>query len=272
MAWPGKQLPVALGAVSGDVGCAGRFSTSLETNGGGGRVAYETEQGFTPLSGAAQQGFTFLPRAAQQGFTLIELLVALMIFAMLTGAGVLLLGNSVSAQAQVKARLDDMVAVQRAAGALSADLGQAVPRITRTEAGTLAPAFWSHRDGEAQPVLQFVRGGWDNLGNLPRPSVQKVEYWVRQGRLERRTYAQLDGAAGEEPAALLEHVEDVVLRFRDHQGKWREDWTPGQPDLMPRAVEMVVTRTGEPPVTLRFLVAPGPVERLDAAGGEAAGG
>src|SRR3546814_18387283 len=64
---------------------------------------------------------------------------------------------------------------------------QAVPRISRTEAGTLAPAFWSHREGESLPVLQFVRGGWDNLGDLPRPSLQKVEYWVRQGRLERRS-------------------------------------------------------------------------------------
>ena len=213
-----------------------------------------------PEGGRGEQGFTSLRRSAEHGFTLIELLVALMIFAMLAAAGVLLLGNSVSAQAQVKARLDDMAAIQRAAGALSADLVQAVPRISRTEAGTLAPAFWAHRDGEEQPVMQFVRGGWDNLGDLPRPSLQKVEYWVRQGRLERRGYAQIDGAAGDEPAALLDHVEEVTLRFRDVEGKWREDWTPGQPDLMPRAVEMVVKRTGEPPVTLRFLVAPGPRE------------
>jgi general secretion pathway protein J len=205
---------------------------------------------------------------AQAGFTLIELLVALMIFAMLAAAGVLLLGNSVSAQAQVKARLDDMAAVQRAGGALAADLGQAVPRISRTEAGTLAPAFWSHREGEAVPVMQFVRGGWDNLGDLPRPSLQKVEYWVRQGRLERRTYAQVDGAAGDDPATLLDHVDDVALRFRDGQGEWRNEWIPTQPDLMPRAVEMTVTRTGEPPVTLRFLVGPGPAEKL---AGEMAG-
>src|SRR3546814_17519457 len=79
--------------------------------------------------------------------------------------------------------LDDMAAVQRASGALAADLGQAVPRISRTEAGTLATAFWSHREGESLPVLQFVRGGWDNLGDLPRPSLQKVYYWVRRGRL-----------------------------------------------------------------------------------------
>lgn len=206
------------------------------------------------------------PERQEGGFTLIELLVALMIFAMLAAAGVLLLGNSVSAQAQVKARLDDVAAVQRAAGALAADLGQAVPRISRTEAGTLAPAFWSHREGEGAPVLQFVRGGWDNLGDLPRPALQKVEYWVRQGRLERRTYAQIDGAVGDEPAALLEDIEDVSLRFRDAQGEWRAEWTPTQPTLMPRAVEMIMTRTGEPPVTLRFLVGPGPVEKPVAEG------
>lgn len=214
-----------------------------------------------PPYGNVKSGFTSSARSAEYGFTLIELLVALMIFAMLAAAGVLLLGNSVSAQAQVKARLDDMAAIQRSAGALSADLGQAVPRITRTEAGTLAPAFWSHDSGEGQPVLQFVRGGWDNLGDLPRPSLQKIEYWVRQGRLERRTYAQLDGAMGEQPATLLENVEDVALRFRDARGDWRKDWTPAQPDLLPRAVEMTLTRRGEPPIMLRFLVAPGPAER-----------
>lgn len=219
------------------------------------------ENDFMSARRFAQNGFTSSKRSAEHGFTLIELLVALMIFAMLAAAGVLLLGNSVSAQAQVKARLDDMAVIQRAAGALSADLGQAAPRITRTEAGTLAPAFWAHDGGDDLPVLQFVRGGWDNLGDVPRPSLQKVEYWVRQGRLERRTYAQLDGAAGEPPATLVDHVDDVVWRFRDARGQWRKNWTPAQPDLMPRAVEMTLTRSGEPPILLRFLVAPGPAEK-----------
>jgi general secretion pathway protein J len=201
------------------------------------------------------------PSDSESGFTLIELLVALTIFAMLAGAGVLLLGNSVSAQGQVKARLDELAAVQRAGGAMGGDLAQALPRISRTEAGTLAPAFWAHDGGEEAPRLQFVRGGWDNLGDLPRPSLQKIEYWVRQGRLERRSYAQVDGAAGDPPGVLLDRVEAVVLRFRDGEGRWRDDWTPGQPDLMPRAVEMVVTRAGEAAVTLRFMVGPGPAEK-----------
>src|SRR3546814_13222495 len=76
-------------------------------------------------------------RMRRNGFTLIELLVALVILAMLAGAGVLLLGNSVAAQGQVRERLDELASIQRVRGALSADLGQAAPRISRTAAGPL---------------------------------------------------------------------------------------------------------------------------------------
>lgn len=201
--------------------------------------------------------------AHERGFTLIELLVALTIFAMLAAAGVMLLSGSVSAQGAVKLRLDDMAAMQRANAAISADLGQAVPRISRTEAGTLAPAFFARAPsgqsgGDTAPVMQFVRGGWTNLGDAPRPALQKVEYWVRAGRLERRTYGQVDGAYGDPPAALLEGVRSATLRFRDAGGEWRDRWTPAQPDLMPRAVELTVTRIAAPPLTMLFAVAPGP--------------
>lgn len=197
----------------------------------------------------------------RNGFTLIELLVALSIFAMLAGAGVLLLGNSVSAQGQIKLRLDDMAAVQRMDGALSADLGQAVSRISRTDSGTLAPAFFANPQGENMPVMQFVRTGRSNFSDAPRSSLQKIEYWVRQGRLERRTYDQVDGGAASEPAALLEGVQSAAVRFRDAKGDWLDAWMPTQPDLLPRAVEMVLTRTGGAPLTLIFAVGPGPDPR-----------
>ena len=197
----------------------------------------------------------------RNGFTLIELLVALTIFAMLAAASVLLLGNSVSAQGAMAARLTGMAAVQRMEGAMTGDLAQAMPRISRTENGLLAPAFFAQPRGEGAPVLQFVRGGWSNLDDAPRASLQKVEYWVRQGRLERRTYARVDGATGGEPATLLEGLESATFRFRNARGEWLAQWTPTQPDLLPRAVEMVLTRAGEAPLTLLFLVGPGPDER-----------
>lgn len=195
------------------------------------------------------------------GFTLIELLVALTIFAMLAGAGVLLLGNSVSAQGAIKVHLDDMAALERMDGALSADLGQAVSRISRTETGALAPAFFANPQGEAAPIMQFIRAGRSNFSDAPRSSLQKVEYWFRQGKLERRTYDQVDGGVAVDPAALLEGVQSVTLRFRNARGDWLNVWTPQQPDLLPRAVEMNLVRSGGPALTMLFAVGPGPEER-----------
>ncbi|RVT41001.1 type II secretion system minor pseudopilin GspJ [Sphingobium algorifonticola] len=195
------------------------------------------------------------------GFTLIELMVALAIFALIAGAGVLLLGNSVSAQGAIKLRLDDLAAVQRADGTLSADLGQATARISRTELGTLAPAFFANPGGESAPILQFVRGGRANLGDSPRSSLQKVEYWLREGRLERRSYDAVDGATAREPAPLLTDLESAALRFRNARGEWIGQWMPTQPDLLPLAVELRLARRGAPPVTLVYAVGPGPEEQ-----------
>jgi general secretion pathway protein J len=201
----------------------------------------------------------------ESGFTLIELLVALVIFAMLAGAGVMLLGNSVSAQGAIRGHLDGMAAIQRTNGALTSDLAQAVARVSRTENGLLAPAFFADPRGENAPMMQFVRAGWTNMDESPRPTLQKVEYWVRQGRLERRTYPLLDGAQGTQPATLLEGIDGAALRFRDARGDWLDSWVPTQPDLLPRAVEVVLFRTGAPILTLKFLVGPGPAEKPEQA-------
>src|SRR3546814_17344331 len=105
----------------------------------------------------------------RNGFTLIELLVALVIFAMLAGAGVLLLGNSVAAQGQVRERLDELASIQRVRGALSADLGQASPRISRHGAGTLAPVSRAQSDDDDDTATTSLRAGVVKLRKLPRP-------------------------------------------------------------------------------------------------------
>lgn len=193
-------------------------------------------------------------RAAERGFTLIELLVAVLIFAMLSIAGVMLLRTSVDGQAAIRTHLDALADVQRGLATLDADLSQATGRISRTQAGTLAPAFFGRAAQSGDPLLQFVRAGWSNPGNLRHPSLQKVEYWWRDGRIERIGYPAVDGAAPPEPATLFEGVSALTLRYRAANGAWLERWAPENPVEMPTAVEMVLTRGKEPPLTLRFLV------------------
>lgn len=191
-----------------------------------------------------------------QGFTLIELMVALLIFGLLASAGVMLLSGSVSAQGAVKQRLEDMALVQRASAAITADLAQAQPRISRNVEGLSVPAFWGQRDPQ-QPLLRFVRSGWSNLDHAPRSTLQKIEYWLNDGRLERVTYPMVDGSVPNAPSTLFENVTLFSTRYRDAKGTWRDDWRSVQPDLLPQAVEMRVTRASQPPLTLLFLVGPG---------------
>ncbi|HVJ00006.1 MAG TPA: type II secretion system minor pseudopilin GspJ [Sphingomonas sp.] len=199
-----------------------------------------------------------------RGFTLIELLVALLIFAMLSAAGVMLLSGTVSAQGAVTARLDDMAAIERASSLMTADLAQALPRISRTQNGKLAPAFYAEATiGPERPALLLVRGGWDNLdGNADRPTIQKVEYWLVDGRLERRSHPYVDGTAATDATPLIEGITSARLRFRDASGAWRKDWAAVQPDLLPSAVELTFSRRGAP-LRLLFLVGPGAAPEND---------
>lgn len=211
------------------------------------------EHGFDSSRRSAEHGFTSLRRSAENGFTLVELLVSLLIFGIIAAAGVSLLGFSVTAQAAASERLGEMATVRRMSALLTADLAQAVPRITRNEAGDATPAFIGGAGAAGEPMLAFVRGGWANLDEQPRASLQKVEYRLDGRRLERRGHAMLDGAAAGEPAVLFDDVERIAMRYRDKDG-WHDRWDPARPDAMPIAAEMIVKRAAMPELRLLFLV------------------
>jgi len=177
----------------------------------------------------------------EAGFTLIEVMISLMIFGMLAAAGVALLSFSVRAQTATAAKLDDVQALNRLSSALSADLAQAVTRQTRNEAGDLLPAFVGETGSSMTPMLRFVRGGWSNLDSAPRPGEQKVEYRLTGGVLQRIAYPMLDGAQSLPPAAMLDHVRQVTLRYR-LSGAWSDTWQGTPVAALPQAMEMRLVR------------------------------
>jgi general secretion pathway protein J len=193
----------------------------------------------------------------RNGFTLVELMVALVIFGMLSAAGVALLSFSVRVQAVAEERLGDLAQLRRAGALLAGDLAQAAPRVHRDQSGAARPAFAGSAGDTAGPALAFVRRGWENVEGEARPSLQRVEYRLSGDRLERVAWPLIDGAAPLAPVTLIDGVRSLRLRYRDKQGQWRPRWDPTQPTDLPLAVEMVLDAQGSGATRQLFLAAAG---------------
>ncbi len=187
------------------------------------------------------------------GFTLVELLIALSIFAVLSLAGVSLLSFSIDARQRTGQRLDALASVVRTRALLSADLAQAAPRPWRDENGLRHAAF----SGGGAAALELVRRGWRNEGGMARSSLQRVAYRLEGDRFERVSMPMVDGAAANPPAVLLTGVTALRLRFHA-AGEWRDDWQPLASDTMPDAVELTIAAADVPSLRQVFLVGPGP--------------
>lgn len=187
----------------------------------------------------------------ERGFTLVEMLVALSIFAAIAAMGVGLLRSSVDTQDAVQERLKAMGGINRLRAVMANDLAQAVQRPTRGPAGEAVPAFVGSATGFA-----FVHGGSGGLDGSPRPGVERVGYALVGGEWRRATQPMLDGTSLGEGDRLVGDVAGVAVRYRDERGNWGDSWNSEPGDRMPRAVEVRLMRTGREALTLLFLTAP----------------
>ena len=161
------------------------------------------------------------PRSATAGVTLVEVLVALVLFALIGGAGFGMLDQILRTQAGTEGRLEQLAGFQRAMYLMSADFAQA-------RSGTLV---WD--DAEAGPVLSVARSaaetgaGWITL-----------TYSVQDGILMRDVTSAGGDAVARQP--LLEAVADVTWQFFDPGTGWVDQWPP------PRAVAVLSPRPPNP--------------------------
>lgn len=195
-------------------------------------------------------------RPSEAGFTLVELLVALAIFAMISVAGVALLRSGNDTQIAVKNRLEGLSRADRLYNAMEGDLAQAIARPVRDQAGQPVPAFTENDAGTSGALFGFVRAGWSNFDEAPRAGLQRVAYVLEGSDLKRLSWPMLDGATPIDAATLIENVNAVQVQFRDDTGAWRSDWTATDPDALPRAIELRLTMKGKPEQRMLFLVGP----------------
>ncbi|HRD49717.1 MAG: type II secretion system minor pseudopilin GspJ [Candidatus Competibacter sp.] len=202
-------------------------------------------------------------KPAPRGFTLLELLVALAVFSIMSIAAYSGLRNVLFTRAAVEAQSQRLAAVQLAVYRLEQDIEQAMPRSIRDEYGDPQAALLG--DELSDDRLALTRAGWDNPLGQPRANVQRVAYRLREGRLWRLHWPVLDRGGRIEPreTLLLDQVRAFKVRFLDRD-EWRNDWPPPAnaetdpkiPDPMPRAVEISLTLEDWGEIT-RLLPLPG---------------
>jgi general secretion pathway protein J len=165
------------------------------------------------------------------GFTLLELLVAMAIFGIVSVLAMGGLNAVLSQQVVARKQLDRLHQVQRAVRVLTNDFSQVHPRFVRDELGDpelplLAPCG-------VENLVCFSRDGWSNpFFQLPRGTLQRVQYRLENQQLIREYWAVMDRTLGNDPRkeVLLDGVDSVEIRFTDPSGsgEWVPEWPPAQ--------------------------------------------
>lgn len=180
------------------------------------------------------------------GFTLVEMMVALLVFSLLSVAGVLLLRSAVDTNEAAGENLSQMADMQRLVSLMEADFSQTIPRTYRDQDGNRKPAMIDENQNDDGVFLSFVRGGHSNVNGKARSSLQRVEYRLNENQIERVTYDSTDGGDASAPAVLVDVVDDVRLRFRGKTGIWVSRWQSERLNDLPRAIEIQFTREDRP--------------------------
>ncbi len=153
------------------------------------------------------------------GFSLLEVLVAISIFATLSMAAYQVLQGVLNSGELSKKHSENLTELQRAMLILEQDFSQMVARTSRQDGDDdeslsvlkMADGLF---DSESQGI-EFNRLGWTNpLNLLPRSNIARVRYRIQEGQLQRLYFHYPDIVSGQEPEqqVLLKDVEKLELK------------------------------------------------------------
>ncbi|WP_259369565.1 type II secretion system minor pseudopilin GspJ [Colwellia sp. MB02u-10] len=199
---------------------------------------------------------SLMPKRSK-GFTLLEVLIAIAIFSVISMASFSIFETVINSDTVSKVRTDRINELQRGFLIIERDMLQIARRSVRLN-GEAPLSDFLHTDNDSfttsEQAIAFVRHGWTNPGLLlPRSDMQSVAYQLNENTVERVHFNFVDAVLGEEPKVrpLISQVEKLNFEFYDGE-KWQEAL---QENTLPMAIAIEIDTTDYGIIRRQFIVA-----------------
>lgn len=197
-----------------------------------------------------------MSKVYQQGLTLVELIVAVAIFAVVGTVSAMMLDQVMRADEQQQQRMETLASTQFALRYLQTDFEHIANRVHRNALGDKSYPVVANKSVDDQQILiSFVR--WDEF--KAGVKLARVRYRLDKGVLYREVADQLDMTpqSGWRTEPLLENVVALSLRYYS-RGHWNDHWwqekNSKNAPFMPEAIEINLITEKLPPLAYKVLL------------------
>jgi general secretion pathway protein J len=185
-------------------------------------------------------------RRGSAGFTLLEILIAVAIFAVVSSMALGGYSQLLTQSERIEVSMARTRAIQIAVQRMVQDFAELEPRPVREPLGS-APQPVLRSEPRNELLAELTRAGWSNPAGVPRSTLQRVAYRFEDGKLRRDYWLALDRTLTAPPVSvlLLDELKSVKLRFLSSDRVWQDQW-PAQggqtssPYSRPIAVEITL--------------------------------
>lgn len=183
----------------------------------------------------------------QAGFTLLEMMIAMAIFAVLSVTAFTIMRQMITSDEILQARVSRHEELLTAMSIIEQDLNYIIPRTSRVDFSSTkesAIIAISSRD-DSSDSLMITRNSWLNPNLiLSRSQLQRVRYRLDEGNLIREYFPFVDRLPSNEPKkrVLLSNVQGLKFKYLQ-QNQWQDDWPYFE--RLPQAIEINLTTEQE---------------------------
>lgn len=170
----------------------------------------------------------------RRGFTLVEMVVAIAIFAIISVAIYGTVARFMETQTDLQQRSDDLARINTLFTLMERDTHNGLNRPARGAYGDVLPAFQSSTAGQDEIVLFDMTMATPSYQQLDEAELTRAGWLFKDGQIIRQSWRVLDRAQDSEPdnEVLMDNVESVEVGYYVEKNKRyviENSWNAGTP-------------------------------------------